>query len=164
MALRITINLSFTKQEGQFGGLITSLKNNTTVHDLSISGLNLNAPQVRALIRAVGENESLRCVSLNRKRINDDDGADIAKNLTKNQTLFKLEMEDNNLGPKTAAEVANLIRENRFIRVIDLESNNLTNSGKESEGVIALAQVCLIVFNFLLNNNRHWLLIQICFA
>jgi len=124
--------------------MITSLKNHITVHDLSISGINLNAPQIRALVRAVGENESLKCLSLTRKQITDDDGADIARNLAKNKTLLKLEMEDNNLGPKTAMEMGNLIKQNRFIRVIDMESNNLTNSGKEVEGVVAMAKVFLI--------------------
>lgn len=144
--------------------MITTLKNHTTVHDLSISGINLNPPQIRALVRAVGDNESLKSLSLNRKQITDDDGADIAQNLARNKTLLKLEMEDNNLGPKTATEIGKMISQNRFVRVIDLESNNLTNSGKEPEGVIALAQVLSFKCAILYNDFRLLQKTQICFV
>jgi len=76
--------------EGKFGVMITTLKNHTTVHDLSISGINLNPPQIRALVRAVGDNESLKSLGLSRKQISDDDGADIARNLARNKALLKL--------------------------------------------------------------------------
>jgi len=121
--------------------MITTLKSHTTVHDMNISGLSLNPPQIRALVKAVGTNESLKSLSLVRKQITDDDGADIARNLAANKVLLKLEMDDNNMGPKTAAEIGKLISQNRFVRVVSLESNNLTNSGKEPDGVIAIAQV-----------------------
>jgi len=131
------------EQEGKFGTMITTLKSHTTVHDMNISGLSLNPPQIRALVKAVGTNESLKSLSLVRKQITDDDGADIARNLAANKVLLKLEMDDNNMGPKTAAEIGKLISQNRFVRVVSLESNNLTNSGKEPDGVIAIAQVFL---------------------
>jgi len=52
---------------------------------------------------------------------------------------LKLELDDNNLGPKAATKLADLIENNRFVRVIGLESNNLTDSGKNSSGVEAMA-------------------------
>jgi len=98
----------------------------------------------------------LRCLSIQRKKIGDDDGADMIRSLVNNTTLEKLELEGNNFGPKTAREVANLLRKNRFIKHINLESNNLTNSGKDTEGVIELARVKSMKMNVI--SIRLWVL------
>jgi len=140
-------NAQVSKLEGKFGVMITTLKNNTTVLDFSVSGVNLNPAQIRALAKNVGENASLKTLSLSRKQITDDDGADIASSLMNNKVLLKLELDDNNLGTKAAIKLGELITNNRFVRVISLESNNLgpssslpSSTGKVIDGVVQMAE------------------------
>jgi len=55
--------------KGKFGVMITTLKENNTVADFTLAGMDLIPSQIRALVRAVELNRTLKTLSISRKNI-----------------------------------------------------------------------------------------------
>jgi Ran GTPase-activating protein (RanGAP) involved in mRNA processing and transport len=127
--------------------MINDLKTDKTPLEFTISGLNLLPAQIRILVQATSVNTSLKTISMSRKNISDHDGVEIAKCLYSNKLLENLVLEGNNLGPQSSASIGKLLEQNTSLRNIDLEGNDLTNGGKDTSGIKALAEVNISIIH-----------------
>lgn len=89
--------------------MINNLKQEQTILEYTIAGLDLLDAQIRILSQNITPNTTLQTISMIRKNIKENEGAEIARNLMGNLNLEKLELEGNKLGPKSAFEMGELI-------------------------------------------------------
>jgi len=119
-----------SKLEGRFEHMLTSLQENNTPQEYTVSGLTLGNVRLRLLAKNVEKNTSLLGLHLGRMKINDEDAPLLEQMLMNNKKLQKLELEGNRLGPSGVKSIMKALETNTTLRFLDLEGNNMTGLSK----------------------------------
>ena len=138
--------------DGQAAALAEALRTNTTMSELCLSNINLDAADAAVLANPLQTNTTLTVLDLSHNNLGAAGADALANALQTNTTLTRLDLSNNNLGAAGAALLANALQTNTTLTWLDLYDNNLHAAGAVVLANALKTNVTLTVLDLAINN------------